>query len=668
MKAKVRNLQGLFNPDTNLQYSIPLFQRHYVWEKDKQWAPLWDDIKQELSQASDKSTEHFTGTVVIGNHRIHAGDMPIYDIIDGQQRFTTFQIILCIIRDICKSRGHDDLVSEVNGYIYNRDNQGNLLQGDEKYKLILSSRDRNSFKSVLDGRAKESRGKIFSAYSYFFTEIMAYLIKEIAGCSQKDLEKIRNLFDTILQQFNFVQILADGKDKPEKIFESLNARGKKLFEFDLLKNNLFLRALEDGESLYKKFWEHFENEYWDPEEKKKGTSSELFLQHFLMTKLGQEGVKPEFYVYERQYLRQPELAEVTIENEFSELKRYSEIYQDMVDCNEDSEVGQRMRFYKTFDLTVLHPFVLFVKCEVGIEGFELERIFDILESYTIRRMLCFKGKAGLKRFNIFFSKLIRNLKGNFSLDGFIEKMSDETSDTTKYPADSEIRPALHTRFDLLPFSDEADIVFPGNRFVKAALEGHWVNTAGVVKQKLIRYILYRIELKKMEEDKYAERLSFEDKFTTLEHIMPKEWKNSWDLPVEAKSVIYDVTTGGVYVDRSVESKNKYYNDLFSAQGTQIPSDLPNESYEAVYRLAKARDFYLQSIGNLTLVKRELNSKLGNKRFPEKKKALSDHSVLKLNREICQQEAWDVNEIHERAEKLIEDFCKIWPSLEWFKGK
>ena len=27
--------------------------------------------------------------------------------------------------------------------------------------------------------------------------------------------------------------------------------------------------------------------------------------------------------------------------------------------------------------------------------------------------------------------------------------------------------------------------------------------------------------------------------------------------------------------------------------------------------------------------------------------------------------WDVNEIHERAEKLIADVCKMWPSLEWF---
>ncbi len=29
-----------------IQYIIPLFQRHYVWDKENQWQPLWDDIKE----------------------------------------------------------------------------------------------------------------------------------------------------------------------------------------------------------------------------------------------------------------------------------------------------------------------------------------------------------------------------------------------------------------------------------------------------------------------------------------------------------------------------------------------------------------------------------------------------------------------------------------------
>ena len=39
-----------------------------------------------------------------------------------------------------------------------------------------------------------------------------------------------------------MQILIDTDDEPEMIFESLNGRGKSLLQFDLLRNNLFLRT------------------------------------------------------------------------------------------------------------------------------------------------------------------------------------------------------------------------------------------------------------------------------------------------------------------------------------------------------------------------------------------------------------------------------------------
>ena len=44
-----------------------------------------------------------------------------------------------------------------------------------------------------------------------------------------------NLFETVSDGFGFVQILLDPEDEPEKIFESLNARGKRLLQFDLLR-------------------------------------------------------------------------------------------------------------------------------------------------------------------------------------------------------------------------------------------------------------------------------------------------------------------------------------------------------------------------------------------------------------------------------------------------
>ena len=308
MEAKKISVSGLF--ETNVQYKIPLFQRYYVWDGRHQWEPLWNDILQlNLSQTQDKSSDHFTGAIVIQHQKTLAGHVPKYDIIDGQQRLTTFQIILCAIRDICESNGHTKVESEACRYIRN---QGELLIDDEQYKLIPTKRDRDSFIFLIDGRVDKSRGRIFSAYSYFHDQITSYV--------NADEEKILTLLSSILKHFSLVQILIDHGDRPEKIFESLNARSKSLFEFDLLRNNLFLRAGKDRDNLYEKSWKHFEDTYWDPEVKNNGTSCEVFLQHFLMAKLGTEKVIPQFFTYEREYLKQ--LEDTTIEDEFSELKRY----------------------------------------------------------------------------------------------------------------------------------------------------------------------------------------------------------------------------------------------------------------------------------------------------------------------------------------------------------
>ncbi len=662
METKQISVSGLF--ETNVQYKIPLFQRYYVWSEDTQWEPLWDDILHQ-HESQEKPSDHFTGAIVIQHQSTLAGDVPQYDIIDGQQRLTTFQIILCAIRDICAENEHADMASDIRRYIQN---QGEMLTEDEQYKLVPTKRDRDSFISLVNERVEKSRGRIYSAYSYFYDEITEYV--------DTDKEKIHSLFLCIKNHFRFVQILIDEGDKPEKIFESLNARGKSLFQFDLLRNNLFLRAGEDRDSLYEKYWENFEDAYWDPEETKVGTSSDIFLQHFLMAKLGTESVKPEFFTYERRYLpRLKQRGDMTIEDEFSDLKRYSAVYRKITDCDENSMLGKRMRFYKTFKLTPLHPFVLYLTCEVELKGHQLDRVLHILESYTIRRMLCFKGTGGVKNFNKFFASLIKRLGDNFSLQNFINLLSEQTSATNKYPTESEIRPALHTRFerDPLPFPDDTTIIFPDDRFVRAALEKLWTDTAGAIKKKLIRYILYRIELRKVADDKFTEPLPFEDNLTTLEHIIPEKWKETWSLPVGAGSVSYDENTRMVYVNRDVESQEMFYADLFS--DPEVKTDrmgLVDPSYEDMrnntYNLALARDNLLESIGNLTLVTRELNSKNGNRTFPEKKAALDKHSRLKLNQEICEVDVWDVNEIHERAEKLIANFCEIWPSLDWFKGE
>ena len=628
-------LSAIFKP--SVQFRIPLFQRHYVWDRTKQWEPLWLDISQQMKVGS---TSHFTGTIVIQQQPASPG-VQIFDIIDGQQRLTTFQIMLCAIRDICTQNRHTEIANEVCKYIIN--NGEAELKPEERYKIIPTKRNKASFIALIDGDTRNSTGKVYAAYSYFRDKIRDHV--------DIDPKKIKNLYEVIIKNFGIVQIRISEADKPEKIFETLNARGEELLEFDKLRNNLFLRAHTSRDDLYEKYWEHFEDDYWDPDIKKIGTSYENFFHHFLIANLGTEDVKPEFITYERKYMDKLKQKDKTVEDEFILLKDYSDVYRKMTDCDGNTLIGKRMEFYKIFEMTTLHPFLLFVICDVGLGDTELERVFDVLESYTLRRMLCCKGKGGLQNYNKFFARVIKHFQGGFSLDGFIQYLDDETSDTTNYPTDHQIRDALYIRFEPNPlnFPDRETIIFPHNQYMKAALSGLWVQTAGAIKRRLLRYILYRIEMEKQRNNKYSEKIVFEGKLD-LEHVMPETWKTKWDLPINPQSVSLNPDTHKVVVNTNVQSEHKLYHELFSNPSTDTSQDgLVDETYTNAYNLVIARDAFLENIGNLTLVNKALNSRLGNRTFDVKKEALKDSNLI-LNREIREHEQWDINEIDARSEK------------------
>ena len=626
------DVMGLFSDA--IQYIIPLFQRHYVWNQEEQWDLLWEDIeKKALYRRSESQIQrtHFTGTIVVQHKQTNVNEVKKYEIIDGQQRLTTFQVILCALRDVCTLHELGDIKEGIDRYVVNHVlNRGTLSNdsGNEKYKLIPTEFDRASFIALVDGRVNESNGLIRQTYCYFEKKVRFFVNGDRTNASV--------LYDSILSDFDFVQIRLEEEDEPERIFESLNARAKSLLQFDLLRNNLFLRARtgknKDRDSLYEDYWKHFEEPYWEKKAtvaRKKITLSELFFQHFLMAKLGEVKVAPLFNVYRKRIA-----GKQGVEHELSELKRYSELYQEMTNCCPDSEIGQAMSFYKTFDITTLHPFILFAVNELKVSGSELVSVFRILESYTIRRMVCIPSN-GTRNYTKLVSKLIHRLNGkHFDLKNFVNLLVEERANATRWPTDDEVVLSL---------------LFPTN-----------------YDRREIRYILYRIEMMKREENRLIETnvLSF-DRRLSLEHIMPQGWQDTWSLPLTTEE-------NG---KPSFDSKDRIlYEHLFSReyrdtnpQWQTDPSEdgLADESYSSAFSVANQRRDFLQSIGNLTLVTELLNSNLSNRPFSQKKACLSQNSQLILNREICEHDTWDYPQIRERGSGLLTYFRSIWPSAASF---
>lgn len=83
--------------DGKKRYLIPLYQRQYAWKPDPQLKLLWEDIERAVDRLNhDRSslTPHFMGAIVIAQIKTFGKQVQAYEVIDGQQRLTTFQLLL----------------------------------------------------------------------------------------------------------------------------------------------------------------------------------------------------------------------------------------------------------------------------------------------------------------------------------------------------------------------------------------------------------------------------------------------------------------------------------------------------------------------------------------------------------------------------------------------
>jgi hypothetical protein len=105
---------------------------------------------------------------------------------------------------------------------------------------------------------------------------------------------------------------------------------------------------------------------------------------------------------------------------------------------------------------------------------------------------------------------------------------------------------------------------------------------------------------------------------TIEHLLPREWEKHW------------------------------------------PIVLQNNGAGAVEAATKRRNALLHTIGNLTLLTKELNPSVSNGPWDKKHKEILKHSAIALNRQLQGVTAWDEDRIEERSEALFKLAVKIWP--------
>nr|AHF25158.1 hypothetical protein [uncultured bacterium Contig1772] len=247
MKTRQTKLiDALCDPKT--QYVVPVYQRVYSWTQ-----PHCEALLRDSLAAAVEDKEHFVGTVLYRPAAEKDGVLPL-TLIDGQQRLATVALLAAAIRDA------------------KRDLEGGLpewldrcisveMEDGPQPKVILSRPDRPTFAAVMLNRElpdEESQSELVLENLAYFEAVLA----------EPDFD-----IDLLLQgleKLTIVEAELDGNDRPQLVFESLNAKGMPLKTSDLIRNLLLTQLdFEEQVRLFKKYWEPLEDRFDAIEEAEK---------------------------------------------------------------------------------------------------------------------------------------------------------------------------------------------------------------------------------------------------------------------------------------------------------------------------------------------------------------------------------------------------------------
>ena len=639
------------------RFCVPIYQRHYVWTRDKQWAPFWNDVRTkaiERLNGRDRRFSHFMGAVVLeARNAASSRQVTSFQVVDGQQRLTTFQLYLAAARDYAKQAGLDETVGLIEGYLVNE--KRHLMEDPdiEQFKVWPTKYDRELFQDILTAGRSELRKKyrehfykerdkiypyktvpkLLGAYGYFFDCIKHAVESDDLqddfaettepkeengggvesgpeGSTQAD--RLDALWEALTEEFKVVEIRLEEGDDAQVIFETLNERGEPLLAADLVRNNIFHRAdaqKEQAEKLFDKYWTNFEEPFWsfsDKQGRYKKARIEFFLANFIAGKVAGEVTLSKLFSEYKAFLKihasNPRTGYSSVEAELKELVAYGKLYRRLLERDGNDPLGRFARLLHPWDVTTVYPLVLRLWAEDGLEEDEKDACLSILLTFIVRRAIC-----GLttKNYNKFFLSVLRHLEAKeFSASSLATFLTRQRSDSARLPTDQEFEQS----------------------WTRDPMYGERLSPLRV------RVVLEAIERAKRQRYHETDQLSPN---LTVEHILPQDWEEHWPLP------------GG-----EQPTDEEMLQAWFATE----------ENQTRVGQIARRRRV-MNTFGNLTILTKPLNGSVSNREFSVKKDALNEHSLLVLNREITQQEEWSEDRIDMRGRQLFETARNLWPYPE-----
>jgi hypothetical protein len=627
MKSETNDVQQIFQD--RRQYRVPFYQRAYVWSKEEQWEPLWNDIrdKAEARLNGQAPAPHFLGAIVLEpQERRGLRGVETYHIIDGQQRLTTLQYFLVAMAMALREDATSAILTVIKGCLTNQ-NPDTMEQPEiERFKVWPTFRDRDDYSAAMEAEGRDELRERFpasftqsgtlkriridhppalEAIWFFMDQIEAWLASGQNGADDRD-QWLEALAEAALRDLKLVAISLERDDDAQVIFETLNGRGAELHATDLIRNFIFMRADRegaDGATLYDSLWTPFEGPFWTDGQRRGRLVRpriEWFVQTALQAELADSVEIGRLYTDYRRYGLGQRVA-VKAEEQLRMLTRHADGYHQLVRGSGDDPIARFGKRLAAWDASPTHALALRVASS-GLPPGEQVLIYDDIVSFIVRRAMC--GLTPKNYNNVFLQLLKRTSSDGLTAAAFHAALSESNRAASRWPNDDEFRRAwlLDSAHDRLGDAGKLRMVFGEleNALRSARSEEPFVPDVGTL---------------------------------DVDHILPDKWYVHWPLNDETISA----------------------QEASNASFTTIGMERPGPRIEAINR----RERLKATIGNLTLVHYGINRSLQNGPFADKRARLFAESNLHLNRTLMLAESWDEAAIEKRGNELFESARVIW---------
>lgn len=245
IEAEVKNIKKILVNDEKF-YQIPDYQRPYSWDKDN-LSDLIDDLV--IAYIQNKDDTYFCGSLVLVENKQDAR----FDIIDGQQRITTFTILACVFRDCYLA----SLSTKAKDYI-NSSIQDKYESHKRKLKFLTNEQYQIDFEeTVLKGIDFNIIGNIEKSFpnnrylqnSFYLKFFLEEKLKE------NEISDINEFVIWFYENIVMTVISCPSQDSAIQIFAVLNDRGMPLSPIDILKSKLMQTLDNEDRKAFKSKWE-----------------------------------------------------------------------------------------------------------------------------------------------------------------------------------------------------------------------------------------------------------------------------------------------------------------------------------------------------------------------------------------------------------------------------